>query len=105
MILTGSRQNRCGLHLFVLALCRGAGLLPKVALDVNDTALVLGFVAAGVGVGVAILPRYAARARLDLVAIPLRPKAWTSLAIVHRRGTVSNAVGQLVDAAVAMGRT
>ena len=49
-LITGSRQDGCGLYEQVLIICHQAGFSPKIIQETNEIQMMLGFVAAGIGV-------------------------------------------------------
>ncbi|MEO1209708.1 MAG: LysR substrate-binding domain-containing protein [Cyanobacteria bacterium J06638_20] len=48
--ITGSRKTYCGLLIQILNACRQAGFDPRIGHETNDMQMLLGFVAAGLGV-------------------------------------------------------
>ncbi|MEO1145248.1 MAG: LysR substrate-binding domain-containing protein [Cyanobacteria bacterium J06638_22] len=48
--ITGSRKAYCGLLIQILNACRQAGFTPRIGHETNDMQMLLGFVAAGLGV-------------------------------------------------------
>jgi DNA-binding transcriptional LysR family regulator len=80
----------------VVAACREAGFEPSVAQEAVESATVVSFVAAEIGLapipeGLAVL------ARPGVVCRPISPRLVTHLAVVHRPGPLVPAVGALLD--------
>jgi DNA-binding transcriptional LysR family regulator len=80
----------------VIAACRGAGIEPTVAQEAIESATVVSFVAAGVGV--ALVPQgLRVLVRPGVVCIPVSNAPTTQLAVVRRRdgaaGTVDGVLG------------
>jgi DNA-binding transcriptional LysR family regulator len=94
--VSSSCRDRCGLYRQVLALCRVAGFFPRIVLDVNETHVMLRFVAAGSGI--AIVPQSAVRlVGEELAAVPLAPEAVFRLALARPDGTPSPTLAGYLD--------
>lgn len=87
--ILGQRNTGCGLYDQVITLCRRAGFSPRVAQEVNEMQVLLGLVAAGLGV--AILSGAAKQfQRSGVVYRELQPASpEVSLAIAWREGDPS----------------
>ncbi len=80
-----AREVRSTLHDQVYALCAASGFTPRVSQEANTNSMIIGLVAAGMGVSV--LPAAKARVRSDGVQVhPLaRPQAQTATWSARRR--------------------
>jgi LysR family transcriptional regulator, benzoate and cis,cis-muconate-responsive activator of ben and cat genes len=81
----------------VVAACREAGFEPHVAQEAMESATVVSFVAAGIGIapvpeGLLLLARPGVVCRLVAAPAPV-----THLAVVHRTGDLLPAVATLMD--------
>jgi DNA-binding transcriptional LysR family regulator len=92
-----SRNNRCGLYDQVISVCRHAGFTPKVVQEANEMQIMLGFIAAGIGVS--LLPDHVKRLRKPgIVFRPLTPSsAKVELAIAWRRDDASPILREFLE--------
>jgi DNA-binding transcriptional LysR family regulator len=91
------RSKRCGLYDQVIRVCRGAGFSPKVVQEANEMQIMLGFIAAGIGI--TLLPAHAAHLQRPGVTFrPILPKsACVELALAWRREEGSPVIRAFVD--------
>lgn len=93
----GQRNSGCGLHDQVFAVCQQAGFSPRVVQEVNEMQVMLGFVAAGLGI--ALLPASVKQfQRPNVVYRELQPSSLeVALAIVWRRNDSSQVLQAFLD--------
>jgi DNA-binding transcriptional LysR family regulator len=92
-----SRNNRCGLYDQVISVCHHAGFTPKVVQEANEMQIMLGFIAAGIGVS--LLPEHVRRLRKPGIAFrPLMPSsAEVELAVAWRRNDSSPVLHEFLE--------
>ncbi|TIC82560.1 LysR family transcriptional regulator [Nocardioides sp. GY 10127] len=99
-LVTHPSGHRSAMHERVLAACRAAGFSPREVLEVSETATLVVFVAAGMGV--ALVPASVQALRVDGVAyVPLARPETVELALVSHpdAGPAAAQVAALVRAA------
>jgi DNA-binding transcriptional LysR family regulator len=91
------RSKRCGLYDQVIRVCREAGFSPRVVQEANEMQIMLGFIAAGIGM--TLLPAHAAHLqRPGVVFRPILPKsASVELALAWRTEEASPVIRAFVD--------
>ncbi|HET7634614.1 MAG TPA: LysR family transcriptional regulator [Burkholderiales bacterium] len=94
------RRLACGLHDYVMALCNGAGFVPRVVQEAGEGATILGLVAAGVGVSV--LPESYAKVCIPgVVYMNIASKnASSRLILAYRHSANSALLGRFVEMAL-----
>jgi DNA-binding transcriptional LysR family regulator len=95
--IMGQRNSGCGLYDQVIAACRRAGFSPKVTQEVNEMQVLLGLLAAGLGV--AILSGSGKQfQRLGVVYRELQPaSSEVALAIGWRKDSQSSVLQAFLD--------
>jgi DNA-binding transcriptional LysR family regulator len=91
------RSKRCGLYDQIVRVCRDAGFSPKVVQEANEMQIMLGFIAAGIGI--TLLPAHAAELQRPGVTFrPVLPKsASVELALAWRREESSVVIRSFVE--------
>lgn len=92
-----SRSNRCGLYDQVISVCHTAGFSPKVVQEANEMQIMLGFIAAGIGLS--LLPEHVKQLhRPGVVFRPVAPSsAHVELAVAWRREDTSQILRAFLD--------
>lgn len=95
--LVGFGDRRCGLDEIVLRICERAGFAPQLMQVTNDVQLMLGFIAADMGV--TLLPESIIRFQRDgVVYLPLTPSTEKiTLAIAFRSDTPCSALNNFLQ--------
>lgn len=91
------RSKRCGLYDQVIRVCREAGFSPRVVQEANEMQIMLGFIAAGIGM--TLLPAHASQLhRPGVVFRPVTPKtASIDLALAWRAAETSPVIRAFVN--------
>lgn len=92
-----SRSNRCGLYDQVISVCHNAGFTPKVVQEANEMQIMLGFIAAGIGVS--LLPEHVKQFhKPGIVFLPLMPSsAKVELAVAWRPDDTSPILREFLE--------